>query len=174
VAAAAGVIALVSPRRIEAQFASPVQVKNTSAAPALTSTIDDPGRIPYQSSVNMSGKCPPGGSTCFWEFGSPPAGHRIVIQHISGTVSFNGTPISIPVNLNNGSGLLASFLAPFANFSSFSQPVQAYFDPANIIEVQIFLIEGTYPNPPDSFTEVITLTGYELDCTAAPCAAIAH
>jgi hypothetical protein len=172
------IAAVVTPKTAHAIVATAVQVVNTAAAPALVSNIDNPGRIPYQSIVDQTGRCNPGGNACFWEFGNPPAGHRIVIQHVSGTVGFSATPIGVSVLLNNGSGLaLSTFFAPILNslrFTTFDQPVQAYFDPSNIIEVQVGILGATFPNPADSFSEVITLTGYELDCSAAPCPAIAH
>ena len=144
--------------------------------PTLTTVVnmDDPGRIPYQSTVNMSGKCPPGSNSCFWEFGSVPAGHRVVIQHLSGVVGFGTKPTAVWVLLNNGSGLpVSTFLAPFAIFSAFDQAVRAYFDPGQLIEVQVNLDLGSYPDPADSISEIVTATGYELNCSIATCAAIA-
>ena len=166
--------ALLAPKTTHAIVATAVYMVNTAATPGLVSNIDNPGRIPYQSIANMTGKCPLGGNTCFWEFGNPPAGHRIVIQHVSGLIGFGTAPSEVEVLLNNGSGFpLSAFFAPFKTFSAFDQPVQAYFDPAEIIEVQIGLVGGAFPDPADSISEVVTLTGYELDCNAAPCPTIA-
>jgi hypothetical protein len=156
-----------------------VNLKNTAAAPVFTTTIDDPGRIAYQAQVsNSSGSCS-GAGTCFFNFASVPAGHRVVIEHISGLISFATTPNSIWVQLNNGSGSpVSTFFAPLApstNFSAFDQTVQAYFDPAEhggIIEVQVALIGGAFTGAVSP--NLINLTGHVLDCTAAPCSPIAH
>jgi hypothetical protein len=125
-----------------------------------------------------NGSCS-GNGTCFFEFGSVPAGHRVVIQHVSGVISFSTTASAIWVQLNNGSASpVSTFFTPMApslTFSAFDQPVLAYFDPAQfggIIEVQVGILNGTFPG--GGPVEVITLSGYELDCNAAPCAAIAH
>jgi hypothetical protein len=156
-----------------------VNLKNTAAQPVFSSTIDDPGRIAYQSQVsNSSGSCS-GAGTCFFNFASVPAGHRIVVEHISGLISFATTPNSVWVQLNNGSGApVSTFFAPLApstSFSAFDQTVQAYFDPAEhggIIEVQVALIGGTFTGAVSP--NQIVLSGHILDCTAAPCMPIAH
>jgi hypothetical protein len=155
-----------------------VNVSNTSAQPVASVHIDEPGRIPYQSQVDKSGSCT-GAGACFFEFGSVPAGHRVVIQHVSGIASFTAGTNAIWVQLNNGSGApVSSFFAPQAPptlFSAFDQSVQAYFDPAafgGIIEVGVSFIGGTDPGAGSA--EIITLSGYELDCNVAPCAPIAH
>jgi hypothetical protein len=156
-----------------------VNISNTATQPVVTSAIDTPGRIAYQSQVsNSTGSCS-GTGTCFLEFPSVPAGHRVVIQHISGIVSFSTTANAVWVQLNNGSGAPVSTfftpLTPFTSFSAFDQSVQAYFDPAQfggVIEVQLSIIGGTFPGA--GSPETITLSGYELDCSATPCAPIAH
>ena len=151
-----------------------VTVSNTSAQPIFVNSISDPGRTAFQSIVNNTGKC--SGGTCFWEFGSPTPGHRIVIEHVSALVGFNGNAGAVSVLLNNGSGLpVTTFfgaLNPPALFTSFDHPVLAYFDSPQIIEVQVDLIGATFPS--GNISEIVSLSGYELDCNAAPCAPIAH
>ncbi len=175
--ALAGILgALLAPKTTHAIVATAVDMVNPASAPGLVSNIDNPGRIPYQATVDLTGKCPPGGGTCVWAFGNPSAGHRVVIQHISGFIQFGTAPSEVLVRLNNANGggsPLSSFLAPFVNLSAFDQPVQVYFDPLDFIDVQVDLIGGSFPSPADNFTEVVTLTGYELDCNADPCPAIA-
>ena len=166
---------IIGPSAVRAAVFTLVQVANTRTNPVLTSRIDDPGRIPYLSIVNQTGKCPVGGNTCFWEFGGVPSAHRIVIQHVSGVIGFSTAPTSLVVSLNNGSGFpVSSFFAPFTTFSAFDQQVEGYFDPGQIVEVRASMVGGTFPNPADSISEVVTLSGYELDCTVAPCAPIQH
>ena len=139
---------------------------------------DEPGRIPYQSTVNQTGKCPPGGGVCVWQFAPALPGHRVVIQHMSGVMNVSGASTgSVDVDLLNGRGLSLTTFFPTVNFgvlAALDQPVLAYYDPGDSIAVEVFVVSGTFPNPPGSLTEIMTLTGYELDCTAAPCAPIAH
>lgn len=157
-----------------------VNVTNTSAQPVPSVSIDQPGRIAYQSQVSKSDGSCTGASVCNFDFPNVPAGHRVVIQHISGIVDFVGTPSATWVQLNNGSGMpVSTFFAPMVpliSFSAFDQTVQTYFDPAvsaGIIEVQVNLVGGaTFPGGGPA--EIITLSGYELDCTVAPCAPIAR
>jgi hypothetical protein len=156
-----------------------VTISNNTAQPVVSSSIDNPGRIAYQAQAsNSSGSCS-GAGTCFFEFGQVPAGHRVVVQHVSGLVSFFTTPNSVWVQVNNGSGApVSTFFAPMApstSFSAFDQTVQAYFDPAEhggVIEVQVALMGGTFSGAVSP--NLINLSGYELDCSAAPCAPIAH
>jgi hypothetical protein len=114
-----GAFALFSPSRSEAQFASPVRVANTAAAPALTSSIDDPGRIPYQSTVFQT--CT--GANCTFTFGALPTGHRLVIQHVSGILGFSGSGTQISVILRAGGPDAVSFLASY-----FGPRTEAEFD----------------------------------------------
>ena len=72
----------------------------------------------------------------------------------------------------SGGGQASSyFLAQFSkSHAGFDQLVQLYVDAGEAPAVQIVADAG--------LTQVssgfLTLTGYLLDCTAAPCAAIAH
>jgi hypothetical protein len=176
--AVTGSVAVTNTPTVNVANTPSVNVSNTSAQPVPSVRIDEPGRIPYQSQVDKSGSCT-GAGLCFFEFGSAPAGHRVVIQHVSGIVSFGGTTNAVWVQLNNGSGAPVSTFftpqAPAVSFSAFDQTVQAYFDPAafgGVIEVAVSLIGGTFPG--SGSAEIITLSGYELDCNLAPCAPVAH
>ena len=62
--AVAGAIMLFSAHRIEAQYSTPVKVLNTPAGPALNSSIDDPGRIPFAAVLNI----PCSGTFCSFNF----------------------------------------------------------------------------------------------------------
>ena len=57
-------------------------VVNAATNPALTRSVDDPGRIPYESQQNIDA-----GQDAFI-FPVVPAGDRLVIQHVSGLVDF--------------------------------------------------------------------------------------
>jgi hypothetical protein len=168
-----GASVLFSPRRSEAQFSSPVRVLNPSTAPVLNSPIDDPGRIPYQSTLLAT--C--SGTTCNFTFGAVPAGHRLVIQHVSTSISYTDSTTSGVygvLEVAPGSLALTNFGLPIAAKASlFDQPVQVYYDAGQAPEVHLFIIgSGTFLSAANS--QYAVMTGYELDCNAAPCAAIAQ
>jgi hypothetical protein len=160
-------VSVFSARRIEAQYSSPVKVANTTSAPAITSRMDDPGRIAYQA-IGFS-SCN-GSASCTFSFAAIPAAHRLVIQQVSGTLSNNngnfnasiyaslGTPSFVPVGA-------FTIYVPFSGASFLSQ-VRAYIDagetPSVVLNTgSVFSVSGQ-----------VTLAGYMLDCTAAPCSAI--
>jgi hypothetical protein len=135
---------------------------------ALTSSIDDPGRIPYQSTVNQT--CT--GANCTFTFGALPTGHRLVIQHVSGILGFSGSGTQISVILRAGGPDAVSFLASYfgpRTEAEFDQSVQFYVDETEAPVVNVFTPAGNFAQ-----VQSLTLIGYELSCTAAPCAAVAH
>lgn len=171
--AVAGLISLVTARRIEAQYSSPVKVVNTTSAPAITSRMDDPGRIPYQSTIN--GTSCVNTNSCVVSFPPVPAGHRLVVTQISGAHNgpqFGTGPfaVSVRIGLNGPNGGITQFYWDLQSLGSYVLPVSAYLDAGVNINVVDSIIGTTYNNGP----QLITVTGYMLDCTAAPCAAIAQ
>jgi hypothetical protein len=145
----------------------PTSVVNPATMPALTSSIDDPGRIAYQNTMTST-NCM-SGTQCNFVFPNVPVGHRLVVQHISGSLNMIGTPSVVVVNLS-GPRQGISFFAPFvSNVSSFDQPVLLYFDSGESVGVGISLFATNF-----TFDQNMTLIGYLLDCVASPCAAIAH
>jgi hypothetical protein len=169
--AVASAMMLFSAHRIEAQFSQPVRVLNTSSGPAIASLIDDPGRTPYQAVQNLT----PQSSSTFliFTFGAVPANHRLVVHHISGLLGVAPNSPAAIVGLavtGNGGFTPSSFFAPsLGTATAFDQPVLVYYDAGQQPTV---LISG--PTFPANFGDDITMTGYLLDCSAAPCAAIAH
>jgi hypothetical protein len=178
VVVAACAISVFSARRIEAQYSSPVKVVNSSSAPALNSSVDDHGRVPYWSEVQaglVTGQnCPADSSFCVVTFGPVPSGHRLVIEHVSGQLPHTGIVNEILVQLKVAAptGIL-DFYSFFdvPTTGNFDVPTLAYIDAQQSVNVAAFVIGGGTIQT--SFSRII-LTGYLLDCTAAPCAAIAH
>ena len=162
-----GALALFSPRRSEAQFASPVRVANSAAAPALTSSIDDPGRIPYQSS--QTAICTT--NVCFFAFPAVPANHRLVVQRVAGY--YPGISANAParLQLTSSGGTFATVrITPSNSFANvFDLAVLAYIDAGQQPQTYANVESGTYGGISTSI-----LIGYMLDCSAAPCAAIAQ
>jgi len=128
--------------------------------------VDDPGRIAYESEQSI------GAGQDFVVFPKVPAGHRLVIQHVSAELRFQSFVSSqVQVVVSAGGQAASNFLAPFSQtLAGFDQLVQLYVDAGETPAVQIVADLG--------LTQVssgfLTLTGYLLDCTAAPCATIAH
>jgi hypothetical protein len=146
-----------------------VNVANPATAPVLALNVNDPGRIPYQSVVlaNCSTR------ECVASFPAVPANHRLVIQHFAGVISFiSGGPSNVIATVQSGDGSLAGSVvtatAPTSNGleTVFDLPVLLYSDAG---QVPMAFVEGANVSKPS-----ITLTGYMLDCTIAPCAPIAH
>ena len=72
-------------------FAAPptvqVDVANPATNPALTRSVDDPGRIAYQSEA----ACLLILDECSFEFPAVPKNHRLVVQHVSVILSTTAT-----------------------------------------------------------------------------------
>jgi len=137
-----------------------VVVDNPANDPALTRSVDDPGRIPYQRTA----PCDLPGNLCNFIFPAVPKGHRLVLQHISGHLNLTSDVGGVEVELNG-----TSFLAPpsFRHISLFDQPVLQYIDGGSIP------VLGASTDASISTSSQVTLSGYLLDCVTTPCAAIA-
>jgi hypothetical protein len=165
-------------------YSTPVQVMNTSAAPALASSIDEPGRAPYVSSVLDLGKNCGLGFECDFSFTPVPAGHRLVVQELSGFIQFNYSPTAWAEVFLSASGATSSegqFIVNGTTFgtssfggtrASFTQAFHGYFDAGDTPIISVQARNTTFPA--DNSTEVATLKGYLIDCTAGPCPAIVH
>jgi hypothetical protein len=80
---------------------SPVPTTTTNPAtnPALTSSVDDPGRVAYASTQSIPTTCA-GVSFCSTiNFPAVPTGHRLVVQHVSGSVFIGGTTTAFIISL---------------------------------------------------------------------------
>jgi hypothetical protein len=150
-----------------------VDVVNPATNPALTSSVDDPGRTAYESNVNCSPVS--GGISCQANFAAVPRGQRLVIQHISGGLAFDSDPKLVQVFIKGSpnQGISAFFVSsPVSTSNSlFDQAVLQYFDGGSTPVVEITGLAASFLA---TFPEDVTLTGYLLKCNAAtPCASIA-
>jgi hypothetical protein len=160
-----------------------VTVINPAANPAKTSSVDDPGRIPYQTFHQFAtGECSfdPDNGQCSFTFPSVPSGKRLVAQHIA---------VSAVLSSKSGTQVSSQILIG-------TQPVSFFFVPtipdknlsphANGDQSVLFYVDGglsfkatlTADVPFLSFQGVppfvsITVTGYLLDCKVNLCALIA-
>jgi hypothetical protein len=163
VAMAAALVNVCAPQAVHAAVTALVQVSNPATNPALTSRIDDPGRIPYA----LGELCPPAGNSCFVSFPAVPANHRLVIEYLVGTANFSSPPSFSRVTLTRGSPM-AIFLTPLqSTTAAFTQPIRAYVNQNETFDVQ------WDSSSPWLATPIFIAIGYMLDCQAAPCAPIA-
>ncbi len=146
------------------------QAPQSPAALALpTVNIDEPGRIPYQAVV--LGKC--NGTACSATFNAIPAGHRLVIQHVSAQITTldpvpDGTRVWVGLgNKVQFTSFPASPFIPGVFLGSFDQPVEFYVDGGQTPVMDLKIGVSQF----DTF--VPTLIGYELDCSKVSCAPFA-
>jgi hypothetical protein len=146
---------------------------------ALVQNVDDPGRIAYQSAITglTSQICQP---FCTFNFSPVPNGYRLVVQHVSGSFIANGNSNSASVllfgatpsgpNFQSVNFFVPAAPAIFGGGVAFDQPVITYFDSGRTPQVSVSLSGG----PSDGAIQQMNVYGYLLNCTTAPCAAIAH
>jgi hypothetical protein len=170
--AVAGAVMLFSAHRIEAQYSTPVKVLNTSAGPVLNSRIDDPGRVPYLASINPNCSA---GFLCDFNFPTVQAGRRVVIQQVSALLSFGSNPTGVFGSVITPGAQIDFNSPPTSNgtVAQFGQPLLCYFDAGQSPTVRLYSGGGSAAAP-FSGAQLLTLAGYELDCNAAPCAAISN
>jgi hypothetical protein len=148
-------------------------VTNPATAPVLFLNVNDPGRIPFQRTVSVL--CA-SGLTCLGNAGAPvPNGHRLVVQHASLSVGTSTSATKVFFTLAKAfSGSLTQF--PLAvspgigeGVAAIDQPILVYYDQGEQPTFVLFADgAGLF-----SFS-TINLSGYMLDCSIAPCAAIAQ
>lgn len=165
--------AMIGPHTVRAAVATLVEVTNPATNPALTSAIDEPGRIPYQSVLFKT--CGGPSATCNFVFGTVPTGHRLVVQHMSGQLTV--TALSTYIEVTAGPDVAGEWITQLQLFvnnstfqSFFDMPVHFYVDAG----VSPTVSASTYGSVPfQTNNQVVSLSGYLLDCNVAPCAAIA-
>jgi hypothetical protein len=149
-------------------------IVNPPTNPVHTSSVDDPGRIPYQA-VFTDAPCAQVGS-CVVILPIAPVGKRLVIQQVS-AVGFitSATYVQIFVYIPSSGSPTPQSLAGFTNpvptslkFFGYTQTVQAYVDAGKQLFAQVST-DGSFTDKSVS----ITVTGYLLDCSVNQCAPIA-
>ena len=176
---AALLIAALAPKATHGIAAALVLVANTAASPAIVSNMNDPGRIPYQAQVDGSTTANCWGGGCSFAFAPVPAGHRLVILHVSAFIQAEpkSAPARASVEKMTTSGTyidLSFFLLTVQDTLSgdnefqFDQQVLNYVDAGETP----FVVVNTNIDVASGSGEVASLFGYMLDCTAAPCSAI--
>ena len=148
--------------------------------PSFTSSVDEPGRIPYQFTLAQLCPSPPSPFGCQANLPPVPTGKRLVIQHwsLSGQISSGGTSVLATLQKFSMGSFLANYsvtMPPLFLVSSqnsnllfaFDQLTQVYVDPGTTVAVSVFA--------PVNFVGPVTyfVSGYLLDCTVNVCAPIA-
>jgi hypothetical protein len=140
----------------------------SNPVPLIVRNVDEPGRIPYQSFASLNSCL---AISCTFTFNNPGTGHRLVVQHISGSWN-NTTPgATLVVVTSADSGAARSAFDKTADSSIteffFDQPVLFYVDPGRSFSVLLSVTSG------NSLGGGIFVSGYLVDCGASPCAPIA-
>ncbi len=167
----AAAIGLLTPKRLASQYASPVKVMNSSSGPAIGSLIDDPGRTPYFSQQGTSFGA---SANVVMTFPVVPPNHRLVVLHVGGYYNRNsGTAPTLAIlSSPSPSQYFSEFLTPIGGgATTFDVPVLAYFDAGQQPQTSVLTLDGS---PAFNSFATSTLIGYMLDCSAAPCAPVAH
>lgn len=141
-----------------------VSVVNPTTSPVLNSSVDEPGRDPYQFTVQSQ---PCFVHSCSVTSPTIPAGKRLVIQQysIAGVVT-GASFLEAALGLN---ATTVSFFAPpaFGNLFAFDPVVLAYADAGSTVSVSVNTDGGF------GTSAFFSVTGYLVDCTVSHCAPIA-
>jgi hypothetical protein len=165
--------------------ADTVRVTNPATQPVLTSRVDEAARVPYQVQLLLPAISCEGLATltsCRGSVSGVPAGKRLVVQAVSGAFnSYSTAPASGQVQVSTLSPSAEYFAVPSistvrilslilnepAYFSAFQAHETVYVDGGAPVNISVALSGSSSI----SF-QSITVTGYVIDCTAAPCAPI--
>lgn len=128
--------------------------------PALTKSVDEPGRVPYNSSLSLQ-SCSNGGCSVY--FAPVPPGYRLVITYVSVLVA-SSTPVSGYISLTTTAAGTTNTpeemylpvpvpTGPNSGISIVSAPISFYAEPgsAPFIFVSTYLSQGSV---------TASLTGY--------------
>lgn len=146
-----------------------VTVTNPVTNPAKTSSVDDPGRIPYQFFANLQ---PCVHTTCQATTPAVPAGKRLVVQHVSAFGALTSPGNTVEVVVSTPTAVLSTFAPPVFGTTNqgyaFDQPVLGFADAGQAVTVFVST-NGSFDQTASDFV----VTGYLLDCTVNHCAPIA-
>ena len=117
-----------------------VSVVNSPSSPVPTLSVTDPGRIPYQLEIDVS--CNPS-TVCVFSFPIVHAGHRVVIQHIIGIITYSPAPTIIVATVESGATNVSNFYVPIPpgfNISQFDWPSLFYVDSSTQASITVQLV----------------------------------
>jgi hypothetical protein len=156
---------------------TPVTVVNPAATPALSSDVDNPGRTPYQVVKGPEEGC---GRfvNCTYDFPVVPAGHRLIIQHVSGSLfttpsTLDNVMVTLsfrPIPTTTGLASIWFFAPVKGGHAIFDQPVLFYVESGSSAQVEV---STNFDGITADFGGV-TLIGYMIDCANISCAPITN
>lgn len=167
--------------------ADTVRVTNPATQPVLTSRVDEPARVPYQ--VQLTGPSAIGcgniltTASCGGRINGVPAGKRLVIQSVTGSLVANTPPtngqILVATELPSVGYYGVPSISIFPNIIDIpGQPSFATGD-SNVVfqsHLTVYVDGGTrafvyitLSGPSGASSPSIIVSGYVIDCTAAPC-----
>ena len=156
---------------VHAIVATAVPVVNTASTPLPVNSINDPGRVPYQATSTQLLPSQTGGTLTF-VFAAVPSNHRLVIQHVSGylAVASGSTSAGIIGVAAGNTTAVSNFFSPtLSGLNAFDAPILAIVDQGLQPEVTVYV-----PTWPAASTELITLSGYMIDCSVAACSPVIY
>ena len=147
-----------------------VTVTNPETNPAKTSSVDDPGRIPYQFFKNLQ---PCVQTTCQATTPPVPLNKRLVVKHVSAFGALTSPGNVVEVVVSTPTAVLSTFAPPvFGNPGTqgfaFDQPILGFADAGSTVTVFIST-NGSFNQAASDFV----ITGYLLDCSVNHCDPIA-
>jgi hypothetical protein len=163
-------------------YSTPVQVVNTSSAPAMGADVEKLARIPYESTATASNcSSSNGNGVCFYNFTTPPSGYRVVVENLSGYFQISAAATAPLVGyVENGSNsnppfrIKAGFTAPLGQLDA-GNHIQCAFD--NPTRFYIDSTEGVFAvasaNWSNGNSEMIA-SGYMENCSITGCPAVQH
>jgi hypothetical protein len=95
-----------------------------------------------------------------------------VIQHIGGAIDFDAVATSSRFLITSAGSTISAFFTPTEeqSFTIIDQPLLIYVDSSLSVAVEAVVVGAAFST---GGQQILTLTGYELDCTVAACAPIA-
>lgn len=151
-----------------------VSLANSAAKPLFFVNVGEPGRSPYQFNALVPGGCSGTGTSCRFDTAAVPFGKRLVVEHITGLVQFNGVPDSVQIEVSGESGatILQFSLENLAVSNTFERAVLFYVDGGQSYAFSALGgIHSTFAGA--SIPQQFGASGYLIDCNVGPCAPIA-
>jgi hypothetical protein len=125
---------------------------------ALVKNLDEPARNPYMQTAFVSCSSPT--TLCDILFPAPPAGRRLVVQHLSANIGApNGINVSLLLAPGNVQFALPAHVDQAPANLSVNEPVLAYFEPGQIPLYRIAIPVGS------SVAASAVISGYLVDLT---------
>jgi hypothetical protein len=154
-------------------YALPVHAKASAVY-----SVDEPGRVPYQSVIFGTTASNCNSSQCLFQFPAVPSGFRLVIKHVSvfSQPKPGATPVRVAVSDSAESGQVNFFATVQGGFLPtlvvIDQPILFYVDAGQNPIVNIQPASGFEITTP-TLAQSVNLSGYMVDCSTQPCSAMA-